>query len=108
MRSSVVHAATFRARKGKGPLLGVCGFGRYQEASCTCKTDIVIFVLAGVVDYCANIQTLHPCISRAIVEKARIGAVPWQRTGQGESRRDKLTRDTEPFCIRQNLKLSPG
>src|SRR5213076_2414300 len=25
IRSSVVHADTFRARQGKGPLLGVCG-----------------------------------------------------------------------------------
>src|SRR5678816_1254314 len=27
IKSSVVHAATFRARQGKGPLLGICAFG---------------------------------------------------------------------------------
>src|SRR5262245_10287055 len=27
IRSSVIHSRTFRTRKGKGPLLGVCGFG---------------------------------------------------------------------------------
>src|SRR6266480_2468594 len=27
MRSSVIHSRTFRARQGKGPLLGICGFG---------------------------------------------------------------------------------
>src|SRR5438093_9718845 len=27
IRSSVTHSRTFRARHGKGPLLGVCGFG---------------------------------------------------------------------------------
>src|SRR5213079_3590535 len=25
IRSSVIHSSTFRARQGKGPLLGVCG-----------------------------------------------------------------------------------
>jgi hypothetical protein len=63
----------------------------------TCETDIVIFVLADVVDYRANIQTLHPRISRAIVEQTEIGPIPWQRAGKGESRRNKLARDTEPF-----------
>src|SRR5439155_10014205 len=28
MRSSVGHSRTFRARHGKGPLLGVCGLGK--------------------------------------------------------------------------------
>jgi hypothetical protein len=32
------------------------------------QAEIVIFVLAGVMDYRADIQTLHPCISRAVVE----------------------------------------
>src|SRR5436190_22295325 len=27
IRSSVIHSRTFRARQGKGPLLGVCGLG---------------------------------------------------------------------------------
>ena len=73
-----------------------------------CQTDIVIFVLAGVVDYRANIQTLHPRISWAVVEQTEIGAAPWQRAGQGESWRYDFARDTKPFCIRRNLKLSPG
>ena len=46
------------------------------------ETDIVIFVLAGVVNYCANIQTLHPRISRAVVEQTEISPIPWQRAGQ--------------------------
>ena len=79
IRSSVIHSRTFRARQGIGPLLGVCGLRRASQ------TDIVIFVLAGVVDYRADIQTLHPRISWAVVEKTEIGAIPWQRAGQGES-----------------------
>src|SRR5213080_3203128 len=59
-------------------------------------------------DYPANIQTLHPCISWAVVEQTEISSIPRQRTGQGESRRYDFARDTEPFCIRQNLKLGPG
>ena len=58
IRSSVVQAATFRARKGKGaalspgpPVLGIFTFGD------PVRRDIVIFVLAGVVDYRANIKT---------------------------------------------------
>jgi hypothetical protein len=47
-----------------------------------CQTDIVIFVLAGVVDYRADIQTLHPRVSRAVVEQTEIGPIPWQRAGQ--------------------------
>src|SRR5437588_3744183 len=27
IRSSVIHSSTFRARQGKGPLLGICGLG---------------------------------------------------------------------------------
>jgi hypothetical protein len=34
--------------------------------------------LAGVVDDRASIQTLHPGISRAIVEKTEIASTPWQ------------------------------
>jgi hypothetical protein len=64
--------------------------------------------LAGVVDYRADIQTLHPRISWAIVEQTEIGAIPWQRAGQGKSTRYSFARDTEPFCISRNLKLSPG
>ena len=74
----------------------------------SCQTEIVIFVLAGVVDYCANIQTLHPRIGWAVVEQTEIGAAPWQRAGQGKSRRYDFARDTKPFCIRQDLKLSSG
>ena len=46
------------------------------------RLDIVIFVLAGVVDYRADIQTLHPCISWAVVEQTEISAIPWQGAGQ--------------------------
>src|SRR5207244_4844118 len=74
----------------------------------SCETDIVIFVLAGVVDYRANIKTSQPCVDRAVVEQTEIGPIPWQRTSQSESRRNKLARDAEPFCIRPNLKLTPG
>src|SRR5438094_782081 len=34
--------------------------------------------------------------------------MPWERTGQRESRWRKLTRDSESFDVRANLKLSPG
>ena len=72
------------------------------------QTEIVIFVLAGVVDYRANIQTLHPRISWAVVEQTEIGSIPWQRPGQGKSWRYHFARDAKPFCIRGDLKLSPG
>ena len=108
IRSSVIHSRTFRARQGKGPLLGVCGLENSPVSGSCGQTEIVIFVLAGVVDYRADIQTLHPRISWAVVEQTEIGAIPWQRAGQGESRRYDFARDTEPFCIRRNLKLSPG
>jgi hypothetical protein len=57
-------------------------------------------------DYCADIKTSQPRVGRPVVEQTEIGPIPRQRAGQGESRRDKLARDTEPFCIRQDLKLS--
>ena len=85
------------------PVLGIFDF-----AAILVRLTFVIFVLAGAMDYRADIQTLHPRISRAVVEQTEIGPIPRQRAGQGESRRNKLARDTEPFCIRQNLKLSPG
>src|SRR2546425_3329095 len=53
-----------------------------------------------ILDHRANIQALQPCVGRAVVEQTEIGPIPWQRTGEGESRRDKLARDTKPFCIR--------
>src|SRR6266581_679764 len=31
IRSRVIHSRTFRARQGKGPLLGVCGLGGSKE-----------------------------------------------------------------------------
>src|SRR6266700_2121692 len=31
IRSSVIHSRTFRARQGKGPLLGICGLGGSNE-----------------------------------------------------------------------------
>src|SRR5205823_14492684 len=82
--------------------------GRFEGTECTCETDIVIFVLVGVVNYCANIQALHPRISWAVVEQTEIGAAPWQRTGQGESWWYDFARDTKSFCSRQNLKLRSG
>src|SRR5205823_7844793 len=49
-----------------------------------------------------------PCIRWAVVEQTEIGAAPWQRASQAESRRYHFARDAEPFCIRSNLKLRPG
>ena len=72
------------------------------------QTEIVIFVLAGVVDYRADIQTLHPRISRAIVEQTEIGAIPWQRAGQGESRRYNFARDTETVLYQAKSEAQPG
>src|SRR6516225_9942607 len=59
-------------------------------------------------DYGPDIQTLHPSVSRTVVKQTEIGAVPWQRASQAESRRNDFARDTEAFCIRRNLKLSSG
>ena len=72
------------------------------------RLTIVIFVLAGVVDYRTNIQTLHPRVGWAVVEKTEIGAAPRQRTGQGESRRYDFARDTEPFCTQAQSEAQPG
>ena len=72
------------------------------------RLDIVVLVLTNPVDYRANIETLHPRVSRAVVEQTEIGPIPWQRTGQGESRRRKFPRDTKSFGVRGNLKLGPG
>src|SRR6266550_6905013 len=59
-------------------------------------------------DYRANIKTPHPRINRAVVEQTEIGAIPRQRVGQGESRRQKLARDTKSLGVRINLELSAG
>ena|SRR5436190_5714475 len=40
------------------------------------QTEIVIFVLTGVVNYRADVQALHPRVSRAVVEQTEIGAAP--------------------------------
>src|SRR5262249_16344074 len=60
------------------------------------------------VNHRADIKTLHPSVSRAIVEQTKISAIPWQRTGQGESRRCELTRDAKALRVRVNLELGPG
>ena len=109
IRSSVIHSRTFRARQGKGPLLGVCGLGEFRSnPNLQSRTEIVIFVLAGVVDHRANIQTLHPRIGWAVIEQTEIGAAPWQRTGQGESRRYDFARDTKSFCSQAKSEAPPG
>ena len=102
IKSSVVHAATFRARQGSGPLLGSWSFVAMRQR------DIVVFILANPVDYCANIQTLHPRISGAIVEQTKIGSIPRQRVGQSESPRCEFARDTKSFGVGKGLKLGPG
>ena len=82
-KSSVVHAATLRARNGKGaalfpgpPVLGMFSFGRSRQ------TNIIVIVLANPVDHGASIKTLHPCVIWAIVEQTEISSIPWQRIGQ--------------------------
>ena len=73
-----------------------------------CQTEIVIFVLAGVVDYRANIQTLHPRVGWAVVEQTEIGAIPWQRAGQGESRRYKLRPRYRTVLYQAKSEAQPG
>src|SRR4029077_1962329 len=52
-------------------------------------------------------ETLQPRVGRAVVVQTEIGPIPWQRTGQGESRRRKLSRDPESFNVGANLEFSP-
>src|SRR5262249_47203765 len=96
-----------------GPwLLGLCRSG---------QTLIVVFVLTDPVNYRTHIQATSPSVSRAIVEDTKIGPMPWERTGEREGRRDKLTSDPESFwsklnprrreargSSRRDLKFSPG
>src|SRR5437773_11446775 len=76
IRSTVIHSRTFRARQGKGPLLGVCGLVKSHGGEICGQGLIVVFVLAGVVDYCADVQTLQPRVNCSVVKQTEIGAAP--------------------------------
>ena len=52
-------------------------------------------------NYCADIKTSQPRVGRAVVEQTEIGPIPRQRAGQGESRRNKLARDS-PVTVQTN------
>src|SRR5207248_6290095 len=54
---------------------------RLIEFRRACQTGVVAFILAGPVHYRTDIQALHPCVCRTIVEDTKISPMPWQRTG---------------------------
>src|SRR4029077_14374222 len=74
----------------------------------SCQIYVVVFKLAGPVDYGTNVQTTSPSISRAVVEEAEVGPAPRQRIGQSERRGLELAGYAKSFRGRGRLKLSPG
>ena len=71
-RGSIYHLA---AKGATSRLLWLCGSG---------QTLIVIFVLTGPVHNRTDIQALHPCVCRTIIEYTEVRPVPWQRTRERE------------------------
>src|SRR5439155_17894735 len=70
------------------------------------QKDVVIFILAGVVDGCAGIEPSEPRTSWAIVEYAGIGAIVRQRAGKRRARH-KFARKPNSFANWSRLKLEP-
>src|SRR5207248_10677498 len=71
------------------------------------QTGIVILILTSPVHNRADIQALHPCVRRAIIEDTEVGAMPRQRTRKSKSRGQKLAIDADSLHRGASLKLSP-
>ena len=69
---------------------------------------VVILILTSPVHDGTNIQTLHPCVSRTIVEDAKVSSIPWQRTGESKSRWQEFAGDAHAFRVGTSLELSTG
>ena len=101
----MTHSRTFRAKGDScpvtGSVLGVCGLEPTMDW-------LSSFVLANPVNYCASIKTLHPCVSRTVVEKTKICSIPRERARKVEARRYEFASDTESLRVGTNLEFSPG
>ena len=109
IKSSVVHAATLRARQAKWsgvipgpPVLGMFSFGDPVRLTLSSLYWPTQWTTAPVSKPCIQVS------AGAVVEQTKIGSIPWQRTGQGESRRCEFARDTKSFGVGVNLKLGAG
>ncbi len=56
---------------------------RILRALAQVEVDIVILILAGVVNGRANIEAGEPGSRRAVLERAGKGSIMWQRAGKG-------------------------
>src|SRR5205807_5997075 len=71
------------------------------------QVEIIILILAGVVNGRANIEAGEPGASRAVPERAGKGSSVRQRASQGREKHIR-TREPKSVTVGTYLKLEPG